>query len=260
LNTLHQALDLPSGVRCVAMPLTQSEDVSGQEEAGIAAEWALACAGMAPKRRAEFVAGRRCAGQALAEAGGPLADRLVRGNDRLPVWPCGWLGSISHSGAWAVAVAGRSAQYLALGIDIQELISLEAKDGVEPLVATAGEMARVHALVLCGGGHRRADACWWDEMRDETALPQRRALTLLFSAKEALYKALYPQLRRFQGFDAAVADEWRPGALRFTLTSDWDALVWTAGVAIWLRYAWVGDMVATVVCLPVTPRTGGGNP
>jgi enterobactin synthetase component D len=255
-RTLGKALGLPSGLRCVAMPVRRQEDGVRQEEASFAGEWATACAGMSPKRRGEFVAGRRCAARALADAGGPLAGCLARGADRLPVWPRGWLGSISHSAGWAVAVVGEAAHYRALGIDIQETIGPDAVDGVEPLIAMQGEAGRLSALLQCCAARRNGNTC----ARNDAALQRRRALTLLFSAKEALYKALYPLTRRFQDFDAAAMGEWRPGAMRLTLTRDWDARAWPAGASIWLRYAWVGDMVATAVCLPVMPPADDKNP
>lgn len=86
---------------------------------------ALACqAGISPlgaefplPRRREFLAGRLAARAALAQAG--ATELMVGRNGRAPTWPSGWCGSIAHSAGRAVAVAGRSPPWRALGVDLE---------------------------------------------------------------------------------------------------------------------------------------------
>jgi enterobactin synthetase component D len=135
--------------------------------------------GAAPRRLREFAAGRHCAREALAGLG--LAGVAVpRRADRRPAWPAGVVGSISHSGGYCAAVVARRSGCSGLGFDA------ERWGRVTPAlwrrIATAPEVAWLRGL----GGD--AD----------------RAATLLFSAKEAFYKAQYARSERFVGFaDAA---------------------------------------------------------
>lgn len=118
------------------------------------------------KRRAEYVAGRVLACTALARLGIAAQDIGV-GANRAPLWPPAAVGSISHTlGQVAVAVALR-ADYGSLGLDI-ELIGGLHNVPLAGLFSVA-EQSRFHALDL----------------------------TLIFSAKEALYKLLNPLVTRY---------------------------------------------------------------
>jgi enterobactin synthetase component D len=173
-----------------------------------------------PRRRRDYVLGRHCAASALVKAGYQGAAWLPAGPDRLPVWPVGWLGSISHAGRGAVAAVARHESCELLGIDMERLI----------------------------GESTAADICRLVAGRDELDLlsqfgPQW-GLTLLFSAKEALYKALYPKVRQFFDFTAAqaIALEDR---LMLCLTVPWGE--WPKGTVIPVRFAFRDGHVFTAV-------------
>jgi hypothetical protein len=178
------------------------------------AELAIA-AGFNGRRRAEFLLGRRAARAALAAArikGGPV---LVDG--RRPVFPPGAVGSISHSGEVAVAIAGSAARYRSIGVDLE---------------LYAPPIAGAH-LILSDG-----ERAWVQS--GTTPAQQEHRLLRAFSAKEAAYKALdpiiaggIPRLRRIRlrpvqgGFIAWAPDRpdlWlrvavrdlRPGVLSWT--------------------------------------------
>ena len=72
---------------------------------------------MHPRRRREFIAGRLAARAALAQAG--ATELTVGRNGPAPTWPSGWCGSIAHAAGRAVAVAGRSPPWHALGVDLE---------------------------------------------------------------------------------------------------------------------------------------------
>jgi 4'-phosphopantetheinyl transferase EntD len=78
----------------------------------------------APARAREFLAGRVAAHRALAALNAPNCS--VARQARAPVWPTGFVGSISHSAGLAVALCASSQHYLALGIDIQTPIEVSA--------------------------------------------------------------------------------------------------------------------------------------
>lgn len=173
-----------------------------------------------PKRQREYLAGRRCACDALARAGYPESFYPAMGDDRLPVWPSGWLGSISHSGGHALAVAASARHCSALGIDIQEQASEKTMNAIGSLIAKPEELLPIRDMDV----HAR--------------------LLLIFSAKESLYKALYPQVRKIQEFTAARLIQADAQTLKFELTCDWSS-AWKAGTHIPVNYTIAGDYMMT---------------
>src|SRR4051812_24879633 len=67
-----------------------------------------------PSRRHEFVLGRWCARQALAELG-VMARAIPVGHQRMPVWPAGVVGSITHCRGFVGAVVAPADQLRAIG-------------------------------------------------------------------------------------------------------------------------------------------------
>jgi 4'-phosphopantetheinyl transferase EntD len=130
-----------------------------------------------PLRRVLFALGRAAARDALRELG--IQDVGVRRGSRgEPVWPSGVVGAISHSQDVAVALVGRAVDYAGLGIDVEE--------------PARGPTARAARLVC-----RPAEMAW----ADPEAGTER--LTMLFSAKEAVFKALFPIEHVWLGFGDA---------------------------------------------------------
>jgi 4'-phosphopantetheinyl transferase EntD len=124
------------------------------------------------RRRNEFRAGRRLAREALSKLGCPACS-LPPDHDRLPQWPLGFLGTISHSGNLCAVHVGRVCQLAGIGVDIE----------------------RLHHM----GSTLRALICRPDEI--ECASMDYDVDTLLrFVAKEALYKACFPVTREFLTF------------------------------------------------------------
>jgi len=120
-------------------------------------------------RRADFIAGRSAAREALAHVG-ILDAEIPVGPRGEPLWPQGTVGSISHAGGIAVAAATRSDALAALGLDI-ELTGAVTRD-VWADILRPSEMAFVNSQPEKG--------------RDKIA-------TALFCLKEAFYKFQYPQ-------------------------------------------------------------------
>lgn len=130
------------------------------------------------KRRHEFSTGRYLARQAMTSLGlRPCA--IGRDESRRPVWPDTCLGSISHSGTLAVAAVARSRVLRGLGVDLEE------PDRVAPQL------------------HRKLFTAW---ERDAYAYGDPRWAGLLFSAKEAGYKAVNPLVGNFIGFQEVEID------------------------------------------------------
>lgn len=132
------------------------------------------------KRRREFATARHCAHQALARLGVTPAP-ITRGERGAPRWPAGTVGSITHCAGYRAAAVARARDMLTIGIDAEPAMTLP--DGVLDLISLPDERARLRDLAAADPG-----TCW-----DR----------LLFSAKEAVYKAWFPLAGRWLGFDEA---------------------------------------------------------
>ncbi|MGY2973527.1 enterobactin synthetase component D [Pantoea sp. PA1] len=133
-------------------------------------------------RKADFLSGRYAASKILHPLG--CKDNIPIGIDRAPIWPQGWRGSISHSQNWAIVVLTSSKNDFYLGVDIEAIRPVAIRE-ITSFFTNASEQ---NLLKKC-------------EIEYETAL------TIAFSAKESLYKALYPMVRCFLGFEAARLTE-----------------------------------------------------
>lgn len=142
-----------------------------------AAEAAIV-SGAAPRRVAEFAAGRLCARRALA-AIGHVDWPLLRGDDREPLWPAGVVGSITHTDGYYAAVAARAGQIATVGIDAEEHDRLP--EGILRRISLPEEAAWI--------GARAGDGVHWDR--------------LLFCAKEAVFKCWFPLTHRWLEFEGA---------------------------------------------------------
>lgn len=127
------------------------------------------CLGRAvPKRIQEFAAGRLCARRSLAEFG--IADfPIIAASDRQPIWPAALVGSITHSGGFAAAVAAPKTRIAAIGIDSEVVQAVGSE--IWPSICAPAELRWVRSLPVDGQG---------------------AAVAFLFSAKEAFYKCQYP--------------------------------------------------------------------
>ena len=127
-----------------------------------------------PRRVAEFSAGRAAARAAMAALNAAPAA-IPQGPDRAPIWPPGLHGSITHSATACLAAITHAPRLI--GIDL------------EPATPLAPELW--HSVLL--PVERAAVA--------QTDSPGLHA-KLIFSAKEAAYKAQYLRSHTLLDFDA----------------------------------------------------------
>lgn len=180
---------LPSGVAWVSAAAGPAADDLHAEEAKLVAA-------ASERRRREFAAGRWCGRRAL-EALGLSPCPLPRGADRAPLWPQGVAGSISHSGELACAAATLS--WGRLGVDVED-ISREMTLDMERILFTDSELG---SLAAAPGGR--------------TGISR----FMLFSGKEAAYKALGPwQPLVFDFSRLVIAPDWASGRFRAFLAED----------------------------------------
>lgn len=167
--------------------LTATYDRSAKTTAADAREaiaWPPEAERWVPGRRAEFLAGRLLAGIALMRLGiGPKTARNIAVDPmRAPVWPEGICGALSHDGVRVACLVARSRDIIA-GVDIAALgLNAEEYDAIWSIALTTQDRAKIETLP-----------------RDE----RRPALIRVFSAKETLFKALYPLVRDIFGFESA---------------------------------------------------------
>lgn len=135
--------------------------------------------GAVKKRRAEYLAGRLSCKYVLEELKLP-SEVLSKYPDRQPYWPQGVCGSISHHGRTAIAAVIRE-ELGWIGIDIETLDS-ELLAESEDIYTSAQER---------------------ELLKRNAHLSKNLALLVTFSAKESLFKALYPQVQSYFGFEYA---------------------------------------------------------
>lgn len=125
------------------------------------------------KRKKEFRAGRNGAHLAMRRLG-LKAEPIMRGQHREPLWPEGVIGSLSHTQNYCVAICSKLHAGIALlGVDVEQ--NLPLADDVDSYVHSEPERALLESL---------------------EDLPKR----IIFSAKESLFKCMYPLLGRYFGF------------------------------------------------------------
>ncbi|MBY6211819.1 4'-phosphopantetheinyl transferase superfamily protein [Microbulbifer agarilyticus] len=136
-----------------------------------------------PQRQAEFLAGRYLAHSILGELHSPNreAPHIGIGEQRDPVWPKGVVGSITHCGSEAACVLASKARLRYLGIDRENWMTQNVYDEVVSSILDVDELTRLA----------------------DVHLPSTQAATLIFSAKESLFKALYPTVQCYFGFECA---------------------------------------------------------
>jgi enterobactin synthetase component D len=135
------------------------------------------------KRKCEFLAGRICAAKALSQIDQkwekPLQIR--RGDHGVPLWPVGIQGSITHNTHCAAAVVtNKPGCYI--GIDTEDII--QKKEDLDSLLSLAMNPKEFKNLI------------------EKSAFQEFELATLIFSAKQAVYKCLFPIVKRF--FDFSV--------------------------------------------------------
>lgn len=132
-----------------------------------------------------------------------------------PVWPAGFSGSVSHSaGITAVVVARTTA---AIGIDLERVGRIDT--ALWPSVFTPAEMLT---------------------LRTQRDTPTGVAATVLFSAKEAVQKAVYARTGAWAELArVSVIVEWKAGRFR-------SPHLWSGGG----HFSLDGDRVLTACAVP----------
>lgn len=132
------------------------------------------------KRKLHYFLGRACIAQALEKLGHPRVQ-VETNPDRSPKWPSGILGALTHTDRWVMTAVAASGHFLGIGIDSEEISRATPIEKIAQSFADEQEKQLMHYANL----------------------PLRTWLFLIFSAKESLFKALYPIKREYFGFEHA---------------------------------------------------------
>jgi 4'-phosphopantetheinyl transferase EntD len=176
-------------------------------------------------RRRDFTWGRAAAHRALAILGedrGPIG----RGENREPQWPGDAVGSITHAAGQVVAAVAHHRDSAGIGIDLEDMERFFPQ--LIEHIAFGPEAERLLGLP-------EAD---------------RPAATIeLFAAKEAIFKAFFPQVGEFFGFTAAEVVPEVPGRYQGRFVADLHP-DYPPTTSFPITTLWLGDLVLASVVLP----------
>jgi 4'-phosphopantetheinyl transferase EntD len=145
---------------------------------GLLPEEETIIAGAVENRRREFAAGRNCARLALGKLGIP-PTAIGTGIFREPLFPLGVAGSITHTREYCAAAVTWTGAALTIGIDAE--LNRPLDRSVANLILSQDERRMAPAF---------GNACNLD--------------ALIFSIKEAFFKAFFPLCRQYLDFADAV--------------------------------------------------------
>lgn len=170
--TFHDALKwlLPYPVRAHGGRVEQLQEPLHETEAAFVRN-------AVERRVMEFTAGRCCARAALDQLGIP-GVAVAMGARNEPVWPTGAVGSISHAAGYCIAAVVPREHVAGLGVDIESGCALP--ESLIAMVCTPRERA-------------------WCE--NHATLSAGQLAKILFSAKESVFKCLYPLFREELEFE-----------------------------------------------------------
>ncbi|KNC92724.1 enterobactin synthase subunit EntD [Trabulsiella odontotermitis] len=171
------------------------------------------------KRQAEHLAGRIAAAHAIQALTGHATVPGI-GPQREPVWPVGIQGSISHCGQQALAVAVAHEKAL-VGIDRERVLDEAEAEEIWQSVIKESERPCLDILPFALG------------------------VTLAFSAKESLYKALHRHVNRLLGFASAEVTTVTPHTLTLALAEPLAG--YAKGSVFTLHWQQEGDRIITLL-------------
>ena len=151
------------------------------------------------KRKSEFSQGRMCAHQALSKFKLESEPILRNKDTKEPCWPKEILGSITHSGKYAAAAVGMVGDISGIGIDLECL-------------------SRVVDFNICRHVCVEKEMKWLKSLTPDQA---NRGLRIIFSAKESIFKCLFPISKTYLYFkDATVTVDEVSTEFTFTLSKE----------------------------------------
>lgn len=125
------------------------------------------------KRKREFRAGRNCAHHLFKEAG-VICNALLKGKQREPAWPEGWVGSISHTQGLCVVAIADQTRFMSIGLDVEQASPLG--EDIKDVICLPAEQDMLTRLSILAG-------------QEFASQPMDK---VIFSAKESIHKTYFP--------------------------------------------------------------------
>ncbi|WP_265971435.1 MULTISPECIES: 4'-phosphopantetheinyl transferase family protein [unclassified Vibrio] len=174
------------------------------------------------KRKAEYFAGRYLVARQLQQLG--FAHQMLEPNiDRSPRLPSGVMGSISHSQdlACIAVLPSPNSNRESIGVDIQHLITNDVCRDIKDIVANVNEI----------------------ELMEMFGMTRSEAVTLLFSAKEAIYKTLARFMTNGLDFGSATLSAIDKDTVKFEISPQ--VILQNRDI---IRDSVIGSYLRTVTC------------
>ena len=176
-------------------------------------------------RRSSFQLGRGAARLALEGLGMEPAS-IPRGDFGEPIWPPDVVGTITHSGNHALAAVAERSSCGGIGMDLERFTDFH---GLIDQVVFGEEFDWLNSL-------QNGDS--------------KRRVVEIFSAKESIFKAFFPRVNRYFGFEAARVAEvagmtHRSGRLLEPIDA-----AYPATSTFRIDTQWYNDLVLSAVVLP----------
>lgn len=137
------------------------------------------------KRRTEFAVGRFLSTR-LLEGYGVKTRAIAVGKGGEPIWPDDFIGSISHSEGITICCVLKLSEFQYIGIDVE--LALNRKEYLN----IANEVLRVEEF----------------KFFEQCSKPNEIITTIIFSAKEALFKAIYRDINQNLTFSMFEVIAW----------------------------------------------------
>lgn len=147
------------------------------------------------KRQAEFVAGRYCAKQCLYSLDIRELEVLI-GSKREPIWPLNLIGSITHTDDIAECIVSSCPQINCIGIDTEILMDYGKAKKIQHFIINDSEHLLFRKNKLNG-------------------ITFEYFLTSVFSAKEAIFKGIYPHIETYIDFLDIEVIEFTQKSMKF---------------------------------------------
>ena len=179
-------------------------------------------------RQSIFDMGRACAAELLAELGSRETS-VAMAADRSPVWPQGYVGSITHTDDLLGVAVARRKDFRSIGIDAEAILQPETTVEIDDLCMSEKERS----------------------LRDSVDIDHRMFSSLCFSAKESFFKCLYPLTGVWFDFQDAEIDSFDPNLqlLQMRLLRDL-ASGFRQGQVFGGAFRWTDRRVYTAFALP----------
>jgi enterobactin synthetase component D len=176
--------DVDVGPQLWLLPLPQTEQVmcSLGKELGVVEQERDS---IGKRKWGEYYCGRLCAIKASRELGSDISW-LARLSSGAPSWPPELKGSVSHSKSWALAAVGLSDHHDSIGCDIEEVVTKKRVEVIRKMILVEEE----HHLIA-------------NKSVQELSL----LATIIFSAKESLYKLVNPLCHTYLNFSEGIVKE-----------------------------------------------------